>query len=174
VTPLGGATSTSATITFNTALGGATVIQLTITARNSANLVSLPEFAVVNVVDNPTLTSSEYRIGKQRLVLTANSDSPTAILTLLPYACNSSTSTQCPLVGGIPTYTPAPGAAVFTNAGAGIWNLTLVGAPAPLCQSLNGPFTATTVCNKSVLFVSSNLGGTSPANAQSILQRIRQ
>jgi hypothetical protein len=62
---------------------------------------------------------------------------------------------------------------VFTNAGAGIWNLTLVGAPAPLCQSLNGPFTPTTVCNKNVLFVSSNLGGISPANPQSILQKIR-
>jgi hypothetical protein len=151
-------TATSATVSFTAPvlpLGQVvpSVVNLTITARNTGGATSAAEFTTVTVnplPDSVALTSSEYRIGKQRLVLTATSSvvSPDVILTLQPYVT----------VGGT-TFDPTALGSVFTNTGAGTYTLTLVGAPEPAVP----PATP--------LVVKSNLGGTSPPTA---LQRIRQ
>jgi hypothetical protein len=154
VTPL---TATSARVSFSAPvlpLGQVvpSVVNLTITARNTGGATSAPEFTTVTVnplADAISLTT-EYRIGKQRLVLTATSTvvSPNVILTLQPYVTVSGT-----------TFDPTALGNVFTNTGAGLYTLTLVGAPEPAVP----PATP--------LVVKSNLGGTSPPTA---LQKIRQ
>ena len=126
------------------------VIQLTITATNSVGVVSAPVTASVTVnpiPDSVAITSTEYRTGKQRLVLTATSSviSPNVILKLLPYVTTTGA-----------TFNPATLGDTFTNGGGGLYTMTLVGAPQPA----SGP----------VLFVRSNLNGISPGHA---LDRIR-
>ena len=138
------------------------VVTLTITARNTALLVSAPEFTTVTVTPIPdivTITNAEYRTGKVRLVMTASSsvNSPNVVLKLNPYACavpNVAGAPPCP--GGI--FDPATIGNTFTLAG-GVYTLTLVGAPEPAIP----PATPLTV--------TSNLNGTSPAHG---LDRIRQ
>jgi len=149
--------ATSARVNFTAPIlpvgSSATVVtQLTITATNSGlNLVSAPQVVSITVKpipDAPLITNAEYRIGKQRLILTASSTviSPTVDLTLLPYATN---------VGD--TFTPQPGVGVFQNTGGGLYTLTLVGVPQPAAGA--------------VLQVQSSLGGLSPLHA---LDRLRQ
>src|SRR6185369_2247185 len=145
VTPV---SATSATVSFTAPvlpLGQITpsVVNLTITARNTGGATSAPEFTTVTVnplADAVALTSTEYRIGKQRLVLTATSSvvSPNVVLTLQPYVTVSGT-----------TFDPTALGSVFTNTGAGTYTLTLVGAPEPAVP----PATP--------LVAKSNLGGVS-------------
>lgn len=63
--------------------------------------------------------STEYRIGKQRLVINATDTVPGATLTLMPYKTATGT-----------TFDPAALGNTFTLAG-GLYTLTLVGAPEP-------------------------------------------
>jgi hypothetical protein len=144
---------TSAHVTFQAPvlpLGTATndVVSLTITAKNSALVSSLPEFTTVTVTpaaDTIAITASEYRTTKQRLSITATSNVATAVLKLKPYITTS---------GAL--YDPTALGNTFTFAG-GLWNLVLVGAPQPGAGN--------------VLQVYSNLGGLSPLSA---LQKVRQ
>jgi len=124
-----------------------TVYTITITAANSAGAVSAAESTTITVTpptDLVTFTNAEYRTGKQRLILTAASNVPAAILKLQPYITTTGS-----------TFNPATLGDTFT-AGGGIWTLTLVGAPQPEA----GPS----------LTVRSNLGG----SASRALDRIRQ
>ena len=126
------------------------VIQVTITATNSAGVASAPVTTSVTVnpiPDSVAITSAEYRTGKQRLIVTATSSviSPNVILKLLPYVTTTGA-----------TFNPATLGDTFTNGGGGLYTMTLVGAPQPA----SGP----------VLFVRSNLNGISPGHA---LDRIR-
>lgn len=154
--------STTANVTFTAPtlpLGQVTasVINLTITATNSANVVSAPALTTVSVnplPDTVTITSAEYRTSKQNLIINATSSvvSPNVVLTLQPYVTSSGN-----------TYNPDPAAGgvgnTFTNNGSGSYTLSIAGVPEPAVP----PATP--------LVVKSNLNGVS---APSGLTRIRQ
>jgi len=97
-----------------------------------------------------------FRIGKQRLVITATSSNANAILTLNPYVTSTGTTFDPLLLGN-----------VFTVVN-GVPTLTLVGAPPPACGNPAGYLTP---CPATPLVVISNFGGVSPARG---LDRIRQ
>jgi hypothetical protein len=132
----------------------AVTIQLATRATNSLGQTSGPVPASVTVKPFPdaiTITSAEYRTGKQRLVINATSSviSPNVVLRLSPYkAIDGVTYDLCP---------PGPGC-TFTNNGGGLYLLDLVGVPEPAVP----PATP--------LVVTSSLGGVSPASG---LTRIR-
>jgi hypothetical protein len=161
---------TSATITFNAPvlpLGQVTssVVNLTITATNTANLVSAPEFTSVTVQPLPdaiTPTSAQYRINNKRLIITANSSvvSPNVNLFLQSYVTTTGT-----------TYNPDPAAGgagnLFTNNGAGAYSLTLNGVPEPACGNPGGN---TTPCPTKSLDIKSNLNGDSGGFALTKIQ----
>jgi hypothetical protein len=158
-----------ATATFleTLALGAPSVtFNFTIVGTNSAGVSSAPDFTSVTVNPQPdsvTIASAEYRTGLQRLIVNATSSviNPNVTLKLQPYLTETGT-----------TYNPDPAAGgvgnVFTNNGAGLYLITLVGAPRPACN-LGGTYA--TPCAQRPLVVTSNLGGTSGPNA---LTRIRQ
>ena len=146
--------STSAKVNFTAPIvppGPDLVTTLSITATNSFGLVSAPRLVTITVKptpDSPAITNAEYRIGQQRLILTATSSviSPNVDLFLMPYATAA---------GG--TFTPVVGADKLTNGGGGLYTMTLVGVPQPAAGA--------------VLRVQSSLGGVSPFHA---LDRLRQ
>jgi hypothetical protein len=123
------------------------VVTLGITAKNAAGVVSAPVFTTVTIKPLPdaiAIASAEYRIGKQRLIITATTNNPNATLTLQPYLTTTGTIyNPDPAVGG--------GGNVFTNL-AGVLTLDIVGAPEPAVPPAK-PLTVT-----------SNLGGTSPTS----------
>jgi hypothetical protein len=109
------------------------------------------------------ITPAEYRIGKQRLVLTATTpDLNVTSMVLQPYLTDTGT-----------TFDPATlGAAALTNTGGGIWTLTGVGVPKPACN-LNPANFATPCAQKPLIikaFTGAALSGTSAPTA---LDRIR-
>ena len=146
--------STSAKVNFTAPIvppGPDLVTTLSITATNSFGLVSAPRLVTVTVKptpDSPAITNAEYRIGQQRLILSATSSviSPNVDLFLMPYATAA---------GG--TFTPVIGANKLTNGGGGVYTMALVGVPQPAAGA--------------VLRVQSSLGGVSPLHA---LDRLRQ
>src|SRR4051794_6723531 len=117
----------SATVTFTapTLLVGspADVVNLSIKATNSGGVTSAATSTTVTVNPLPdvvSIASVEYRAGKQRLIVTASSTDPNALLFLNPYVTTT----------GV-TFDPNPlGAGPFTDV-AGVLTLTLVGAPEP-------------------------------------------
>jgi hypothetical protein len=144
-----------ATISFTVTLPSgapATTLQFQVVATNSAGVSSAPEFTSVTVsplADLVTITSAEYRTGKQRLILNATSSvvSPAVVLTLQPYVTTLGT-----------TFNPCSLGCTFTNNGGGLYLLDISGAPEPAVP----PATPLTV--------KSSLGG----SAASGLTRIRQ
>jgi hypothetical protein len=164
---------TGATITFNAPVlpvGQITsnVVNLTITATNSAGVVSAPEFTSVTIKPLPDAISvtgllEQYRINNRRLVLNATSSvvSPNVILKLQPYVTTTgSTYNPDPQAGGVGN--------VFTNAGGGVYTLTLNGVPEPACGNPNGNVAP---CPTKPLDIKSNLNGDSGSFA---LTDIRQ
>ena len=161
---------TSANITFNAPvlpLGQVTtsVVNLTITATNTANLVSAPEFTSVTVTPLPdaiTPTSAQYRVNNKRLIITANSSvvSPNVNLLLQSYVTTT---------GSVYNPDPAAGGAgnLFTNNGAGAYTITLNGVPEPACGNPGGN---TTPCPTKSLDVKSNLNGDSGGFALTRIQ----
>lgn len=145
-----------ATVSFTVAIpaGGATAtLVFQIVAKNSAGVSSAPTTTSVTIVPPPdvvALTVADYRTGKQRLILTATSSvvSPTVVLTLRPYLTNTGT-----------TFNPATLGNTFTNTGAGIYTLTLVGAPEPALP------------NATPLTVSSSAGGVSPPHGLDLIRQ---
>jgi hypothetical protein len=153
---------TGATITFTAPtlpVGQITsnVINLTITATNSANVPSASEFTTVTVVPLPDAIGhaglQQYRLNNRRLILNATSSvvSPNVVLKLQPYVTTTGT-----------TYNPDPAAGgvgnTFTNAGGGVYTLTLNGVPEPACGNPNGNVAP---CPTAPLDVKSNLNGDS-------------
>ena len=151
--PFPGAT-VSFTLTLPLGTTTSTVLQFSVVATNSAGVSSAPEFTTVTVnpaPDSITITSAEYRIGKQRLILNATDSviSASVVLKLQPYVTATGTIFDpCATLG-----------CTFTNNGGGLYLLDIVGAPEPAVP----PATPLTV--------KSSLGGTSPASG---LTRIRQ
>jgi hypothetical protein len=162
--PFTGAT-VSFTVTLPVGTTTNTVLTFSVIATNSAGQSSTPRSVSVTITppgDVVTIAAgtTEYRIGKQRLIINANSNivSPNIVLTLQPYITNGGT-----------LFDPASLGATFTNNGAGAYTIQIVGAPAPICNSINGPLV--TPCSQRPLTVKSSLGGVS---APAGLDRIRQ
>ena len=151
---------TGATITFTAPtlpVGqiGSNVVNLTITATNSAAVASAPEFTTVTVVPLPDVISftgllEQYRLNNRRLTLNVTSSvvSANVVLKLQPYVTVTGT-----------TYNPDPAAGgvgnTFTNNGGGAYTLVLNGVPEPACGNPNVP------CPTRPLDVKSNLNGDS-------------
>jgi hypothetical protein len=116
----------------------AATMQLSLVATNSAGVASAPvniNVTVTPIADTVTVTGVVYRVGKQRLDVTATSSvvSPNVVLTLQPYLTVNGTILD-------------PGATgIMLNTGGGAYTLTLVGVPEPAAGTL--------------LTVTSNLGG---------------
>jgi hypothetical protein len=147
---------TAATVSFRVQLPAAspsTTLQFSIVATNASGVPSAPDTTSVTITapaDTVAITNAEYRIGKQRLDLTATSSvtSPTLDLLLQPYVTTSGT-----------TFDPSGLGNQFTNAGGGNYTMTLLGVPPPA----NPPATPLTA--------RSTAGGASPPHG---LDRIRQ
>lgn len=153
VTPIGGATSTSASVQLITSATPGTV-QLTITATNSTGQSSAPITAILTVSAAPadvvTITSVVFRTLKLRLILTVT-DAPAgnAVLKLQPYEYVSNGVTR--LFNPINLGT---GADTLTNGGGGLYTMSLVGAPQPRLGA--------------AITVTSNLGGSGSTTAITI------
>ncbi len=95
----------------------------------------------------------QYRNNSRRLILNVTSSvvSPNVVLKLQPYVTTTGT-----------TYNPDPAAGgvgnTFTNAGGGVYTLTLNGVPEPACGNPNGNVVP---CPTKPLDVKSNLNGDS-------------
>jgi len=145
-----------ATVSFTVALpvgAPVSVLGFSVVATNSAGVSSAPATTSVTInppVDVVTITTAQYRLGKQRLIITASSSliSPTVVLTLQPYLTN---------LGVI--FDPTTLGNIFTNLGGGLYTITIVGAPQPA------------VAPATPLTVSSSAGGVSPPH---VLDSIRQ
>jgi hypothetical protein len=165
--PSAASANANSTITFNPTTAG--VYKFTVSATN-ANGTSAPTTVTVNVAASvPTNISFgatlEYRVAKQRLVMTATSTDPTITgMTLLPYLTESGTIFDPAVLGTnltISLVTP------------GAYTITLVGAPKPACN-LGGTYA--TPCSQFPITVKATktgvvgFVGTSGATA---LQKIR-
>jgi hypothetical protein len=151
----------TANATFNAAvlpLGQVldSVINITVTATNSAGVTSAPMFTTVCIeplADLVAVQTAIYRVNNRRLIITATSSvvSANVVLTLQPYVTTTGT-----------TYNPDPAAGgvgnVFTNLGGGLYSLTINGVPEPACGNPAGNFTP---CPTKPMDVKSNLGGDS-------------
>ena len=162
VAPTAPATAASRA-TFTPTVVGTYTFNVTATNANGTSpATTVTVTATAAVVQNIVVTPAEYRIGKQRLVLTATTtDLTVQSIVLQPYKLDDGT-----------TFNPAGLGASFTNTGGGIWTLTVVGAKPPACN--NDPTRYVTPCSQRPLLVTSTGGaagaGTSP---QTALDRIR-
>jgi hypothetical protein len=161
VTPGPNPPGTSATVSFTAPtlpVGQVTssVVNLTITATNTAGVPSASEFTSVTVNPLPdaiTIQSAQYRTSKQRLIINATSSvvSANVVLKLQPYVTTTGT-----------TYNPDPAAGglgnTFTNNLNGTYLLDISGMPAPACGNAAGYLTP---CPATPLDVKSNLNGDS-------------
>ncbi|PYP90844.1 MAG: hypothetical protein DMG65_10070 [Candidatus Angelobacter sp. Gp1-AA117] len=168
VTPSG---PTTATVSFN-APAAPVVVTLTITAINSAGVVSAPVTTTVTVTDVFSITAAEYRSNKQRLIVnvTDNTIDPTIQIFLQPYRCENAAAPCVQTAPGVWTYDPDPingGVGnLFTGGAGGLYIIDVVGAPAPACN-LGGTYK--TPCNVVSISARSSKGGT----ASSAITRIR-
>jgi hypothetical protein len=163
VAPVPPATA-SARATFTPAVAGVYTFNVTATNVNGTGS-PVPATVTVNAVApniNIVVAPAEYRIGKQRLVLTATTaDLTVTSMILQPYKLDNGT-----------TFNPASLGATFTNGGGGVWTLTVVGAPPPACR--NNPAQYVTPCTQAPLLVTSTGGAAGPGtSAQTALDRIR-
>jgi hypothetical protein len=111
------------------------------TANGSASSPVSVTVTVKPVPDGLLVTTAEYRTSKQRLIINITDTlvSPNVVLKLSPYKTTSGAIFDPTLLGN-----------TFTNNGAGLYVLTLVGAPQPAAGTANG----------AGLTVTSNIGGT--------------
>jgi hypothetical protein len=155
----------------------AATLNFSIVATNSAGSSSAAEFTSVTVNPLPdvlSITSVEYRTGKQRLIInvTDATDNPAIQIFLNPYRCEVSAA-PCALnpVTGFWMYNPDPAAGgvgnIFTYGVGGLYLLDVVGAPRPACN-LGGNYA--TPCNNVSISVRSSQGGT----GSSVVTKIRQ
>jgi hypothetical protein len=162
--------ATTARVNFNAAvlpLGQVidSVINITITATNTAGVTSAAEFTTVCIEPLPDLiigTSAIYRVNNRRVTITATTNvvSANVVLTLAPFVTiTGSTYNPDPAAGGVGN--------VFTNLGGGLYSITLNGLPEPACGNGAGNFTP---CPTKPLQVNSNLAGASPFFALTKIQ----
>jgi hypothetical protein len=162
-TPVAATPTATSTLRFTPVAAGSYTFSV---AATNANGTSSPVTVTINVTastpTNIVITPSEYRIGKQRLVLTATTaDLAVTSMTLQPYLTENGTM-----------FDPASlGVSQLTTAGGGIWNLVAVGAPKPACN-LGGAYA--TPCAQKPLTVKAFTGAAlSGTSAPTALDRIR-
>jgi hypothetical protein len=163
-----GSAAESATFTLSLPVGSVTPITLnfTVTATGNKSTASVPMPVSVTVLPPPdtvAVTAAIFKI-KDRLVINATSSivSPAITLKLDPYLTTD---------GTIFDPTSLIGSAAdngFANQGAGLYILTLIGAPAPACGNPNGTYALP--CPATPITVRSNIGGVSPASALTRIQ----
>jgi len=171
--PPSGAT---ATFTYTLPVGApAATLTFSIVASNGL-LNSAPQTTSVTVNPLPdalSITSVEYRIGKQRLIInvTDATVNPAIQIFLNPYRCEIASAPCVQTSPGVWTYNPDPAAGgagnLFTFGAGGLYLLDVVGAPRPACN-LGGAYA--TPCGNVSVNVRSSQGGT----ASSVVTRIRQ
>jgi len=163
-----GETQTPAGPTFTSTLrftpSGPGTYVYSVSATNvggTSNPVSVTIVVTPTVTTNIVITPAEYRIGKQRLVLTATTTDPAVTsMVLHPYKLDNGT-----------TFDPTPLGASFTNTGGGVWTLTIVGAQPPACN--NNPALYVTPCSQKPLLVTSTSPAGNGTSPQTALDRIR-
>jgi hypothetical protein len=163
---------TGATINFTAPLLPAnqlvpTVVNVCVTATNTANVPSAPQCTPVTVNPVPDaiqVASAEYRTSLKRLIITVNDANPFVTLKLQSYVTTTGT-----------TYNPDPAAGgvgnVFTNNNNGTYSLTLNGVPGPACGNAAG---YQTPCPTAPLDVKSNIQNVPGDTGFFALTRIRQ
>jgi hypothetical protein len=164
---------TSATVSFN-APALPVVVTLTITAVNSAGVLSTPITTTVSVTDVFSITAVEYRTNKQRLIVNVTDNTatvdPTIQIFLQPYRCEIAAAPCVQTAPGVWTYDPNPANGgignLFTGGAGGLFILDAVGAPAPACN-LGGQYK--TPCGVVSVSALSSKGAT----ASSVVTRIR-
>ncbi|MEI7618251.1 MAG: hypothetical protein WCK14_06475 [Actinomycetota bacterium] len=125
------------------------VVTLSITGTNKGGTSAAvtTTVTITPAPDAPAITSAQYRLGKQRLILIASSNvvSPNVVLVLQPYTTATGSVYDPVAALGLP-------AATFVNGGGGTYTMTLVGAPQPKLGALT---------TDQFLRVKSNLNGVS-------------
>lgn len=144
-----------------------TIVTVTITATNNAGIASAPTTTTVTVNPIPDAiipTSAEFRANQKRLIINVNDANPNVTLKLQPYVTTT---------GAVYNPDPAAGGVgnVFTNAGAGVYTLTISGAPAPACNPAPGAFA--TPCSLTPLDVKSNIQSVPGDSGPFALTRVR-
>lgn len=162
------ATSGSATFTLILPTGSVTPITLnfSVIAKTNKGGTSAPSTVSVTVLPPPdtvAVTAAIFKI-KDRLVINATSSIVSTAITLKldPYVTTDGTTFDpTSLIGSAPDNG-------FANQGAGLYILTLIGAPAPACGNPNGTYALP--CPATPITVRSNIGGVSPASALTRIQ----
>jgi hypothetical protein len=162
-TPSAATPSSTSKVTFTPVVASPPDYLFDVTATN-VNGISSPPTRVTITVNaastlNITIGTAEYRTGQQRLVIAATTtDLTVTSMVLQPYLTTNGTFTT--------------GTTPLTNAGGGLWNLTIVGAARPACNNPNGTYA--TPCVAKPLIVTSTGGVTPGTSAPTALTRIRQ
>jgi hypothetical protein len=163
-TPSAATATATSTFRFTPSVAGTYVYSVTATnANGTSSPVSVTITVTTSAVANLVFTNTEYRIGKQRAIFAVTTtDLTVTAMTLQPYMTETGVM-----------FDPATlGAAAFTNAGGGLWNLTIVGSPAPACN-LGGVYA--TPCSRATFIVTSTGGVAGPGTSvPTVLQKIRQ
>ena len=166
-TPSAATASATSSIAFTPTIAGIYTYSVTATNANGTSpattvTVSVTASVPTNITFGGTL---EYRISKQRLVMTATSTDPTITgMTLMPYLTDSGTIFDPATLGAsltISLVTP------------GTWTITAVGAPKPACNlvaTYATPCSQTPITVKAWFNVPTNYVGTSGPTA---MQKIR-
>ncbi len=148
--------------TFTPAVAGTYLFDVTATNANGtspATRVTITVNAATATI--LTITVAEYRISKQRLILSVTAPVDVTAMTLQPYKLDNGT-----------TYNPAGGTSLVNNGG-GLWTITVVGASPPACN--NNPANYATPCSQKPLIVTSTGGAAGPGTSVfTALTKIRQ
>jgi len=158
-TPSAATPSGTSRVTFTPTVVGTYLFDVTATNVNGTSVAQRATITV-NAAStlNITIGTAEYRTGQQRLVIAATTtDLTVTSMRLQPYQTETGTFTT--------------GTTALTNAGGGLFNLTIVGAARPACN-LGGTYA--TPCAQKPLVVTSTGGVTPGTSAPTALTRIRQ
>jgi hypothetical protein len=168
--PAAGTAAASSSITVNTtALTPTGTYEFDVKATNAngtSSLVAVNVTVTGNLPTNVTLTPVEYRIGKQRLVITATSLDPTVTsMVLQPYLTETGTIFDPNTLGAANL--------TVSLAAPGSFTITAVGAPRPACN-LGGAY-ATPCAQKPITVKAVRTGtpGFVGTSAPTALDRIR-
>ena len=162
-TPSAATATPTSTFRFTPSGAGVYVYSVTATNANGTSSASTVTITVTAAETTNIALTTEYRTGKQRLVIAATTtDLTVTSMVLQPYMLENGTM-----------FNPAGLGASFTNAGGGLWNITIVGALPPACNFNAANYA--TPCSQAPLIVKSTGGAAGPGTSvYTALQKIRQ
>ncbi len=161
-TPSAATATPTSTITFTPNTAGTYTFSVKATNANGTSSATVVTITVTATVPTNVTMTTEYRTGKQRLVLTALTTDVANVtkMVLMPYLTETGSM-----------FDPATLGNVYTNGGGGSFTLTLVGAPAPACN-LGGvygtPCSQTPFTTKSFNAANAVIGTSAPTALQKI------